>query len=90
MEFEWDKSKSEINIKKHGIDFNDAYQIFEKSIIINEDKRIDYGEKRWIAIGILSEFVVIVVFTKRNSVIRIISIRQANKSEREKYYEKFK
>ncbi|RLD80676.1 MAG: BrnT family toxin [Bacteroidetes bacterium] len=90
MKFEWDNKKNKSNIKKHGIDFNDAEQIFENPLLIKEDNRFDYGEKRWIGIGRLLEFVVVVIFTFRNKVIRIISLRLANKNEKEGYYETFK
>ena len=90
MDFEWDENKNKYNINKHGIDFNDSKQIFDKPILVKEDTKKDYGEKRWIAIGLLIEFVVVTVFTFRNKIIRIISIRLANKKEKEKYHETFK
>jgi uncharacterized DUF497 family protein len=90
MEFEWDESKNKINIEKHGIDFNDAKEVFNKPILAKEDTRFQYGERRWIAIGLLLEFVVVIVYTVRNTIIRIISVRIANKNEKQKYYDTFK
>lgn len=46
MNFEWDKNKNETNIECHGIDFCDAYLIFEHPMLIKTDTRKDYGEKR--------------------------------------------
>ena len=89
MKFEWDKNKNEKNIEKHGIDFHDAEEVFNNPMLVKEDKRRDYGEKRYIALGLLRKFVVVVVYTIRVAVIRIISIRKANKKERNTYYERF-
>ena len=87
MAIEWDNNKNKINIEKHGIDFLDAYKIFENPIISKIDNRIDYQEKRFIGIGKLEQVVVILVYTKRGKNIRVISIRKANKIERKIYYE---
>jgi len=47
MDFEWDESKRQANIVKHGIDFVDAGAIFERHFIETEDRRRDYGEPRY-------------------------------------------
>jgi len=90
MALEWDNEKNQTNILKHGIDFVDAYKIFENPIITKIDMRIDYKEKRWIGIGKLEKVIVVLVYTKRGKNIRIISIRKANKIERKIYNENFK
>ena len=90
MAIEWDSTKNQNNIKKHGIDFGDGYKIFENPIITKIDDRIDYREKRWIGIGKLEQVIVVLVYTKRDNNIRIISIRKANKIERKIYNEQFK
>jgi uncharacterized protein len=90
MQFNWDINKNLSNIRKHGIDFFDVIEIFRSPYNVIEDKRLDYGEKRWIAIGKMREVVVIVVYTIRTNVVRIISARKANRKEREVFYEKFK
>ena len=90
MKFEWDKNKNQSNIEKHGIDFNDADEIFEKPIAIQEDKRKNYGEKRWVALGLLRKYIVVVIYTLRIKIVRLISIRLANKKEKNLYYEKEK
>lgn len=90
MKFEWDINKNKQNIEKHGIDFRDATQIFENARIIKEDKRKGYEEKRWILLGKMFEVVVVAIYTIRNNTIRIISVRKANKKERNIYHEKTK
>lgn len=88
--FEHDSKKSKENFKKHGITFKQAQLLWNRSypLLIEEDDRFDYGEKRFVATGLLPNLIcIIVVYTKRGRTIRIISARQAEKYEREYYYE---
>jgi hypothetical protein len=85
MIFEWDEGKNDINISKHGIDFNDITDAFNNSMIIREDSRQDYGEDRFIGIGKIMSFEIVIVWTIRDEKIRIISARQANIKERKIY-----
>ncbi len=87
MEYEWDDKKNQANILNHGIDFVDAWTIFENPILEKIDNRQDYGEVRYIAIGLLACVEVVVIYTTRSQNIRIISIRRANKNERKIYQE---
>lgn len=58
-------------------------------MLIDYDDSQEYGEDRWIGIGLLLNTVVVVVFTERDkNTIRIISARKATRNERERYYEK--
>ncbi len=86
MNFEWDDTKRESNIKKHGIDFIDAPMIFDSYTLTVEDDRYDYGEVRFITFGILEGRVVVVVHTENEDLIRIISIRKATKYEEKGYF----
>lgn len=88
MKFEWDENKNQANIKVHGVDFSDAHLIFDAPILMKLDNRKDYGEDRFIGLGVLYGVIVIIVFTKRGDAIRIISIRRANQHERKVYQEK--
>jgi len=88
MNFEWDENKNKSNIEKHGIDFNDAKGVFNDINRTNsEDNRKDYGENRWIMIGLIANILLTVVYTIRNA-IRIISARRSNKKERQEYNDK--
>jgi uncharacterized protein len=89
MQFEWDENKRDANIQKHGFDFVDSREFFENNPLIFCDTRKNYGEKRYVAMGLLQHRLMIGVFTMRKSVIRMISMRKANDRER-KYYEKIK
>jgi uncharacterized DUF497 family protein len=85
MEFEWDEVKSRANFRKHGLDFRDAVLVFQGQVLIREDIRKDYQERRWITMGKLEDVTVVIVHTYRGSRIRIISMRKANARERKAY-----
>jgi len=85
MIFEWDETKRKANIKKHGIDFVNAPTIFSGYTLTIEDDRYDYGEERFVTLGILDGRVVAVVHTESEDLIRIISIRKATKYEEKEY-----
>jgi uncharacterized DUF497 family protein len=86
MQFEWDERKNRINICKHGLDFADAWEIFTMPMLVALDDRENYGEERWIGIGILKSRVVVVVYTERGEdTVRIISLRKALSHERKRY-----
>lgn len=86
MKFEWDDSKRQTNITKHGIDFLDARTIFDYDMVTIEDNRFNYGEPRFIAIGLLNGKTIVAVYTEINNKIRIISARKATKNERQIYF----
>lgn len=88
MRFEWDEEKNQENIRKHGFDFADAWEIFEAPMRAALDTREAYGEDRWHGIGLLGNRIVVVVFTERSEdTIRIISLRKALKHERTRFEE---
>ncbi|MCA9920633.1 MAG: BrnT family toxin, partial [Anaerolineales bacterium] len=60
MSYSWDEVKRESNLQKHRLDFRDAQLVFAGLTLTFEDDRFEYGEQRFITIGLLSgEFVVI-------------------------------
>jgi len=79
--FTWDETKRKSNLAKHGIDFRDAPAIFDGPLVTVEDMREDYGELRYIALGLLEGVVVSLVYAERNDQVRLISIRKALKHE---------
>ena len=86
MNFEWDERKKAINLAKHGFDFADAPSVFELPMVVDLDLRENYGEDRWIGIGLLNGRVVVIVYTEPNEqIIRIISLRKALSHERKRY-----
>jgi len=88
MKFEWDDNKNQINIQKHGIDFNDAIDIFNHVMLTSEDTSEAYGEARWVSIGWLKALVGVIVYTEQiGDTTRIISARKATKREVRRYEE---
>jgi uncharacterized protein len=87
LDWEWDPRKRALNLRKHGIAFEDAVELFEHPRLEGPDDRRDYGEDRWIAFGEMRGHVIAVVFTWRGETRRIISARKATRLERETYYQ---
>lgn len=85
--FEWDENKNEINKIKHKVPFEDAVDIFKDKSRINlrSDKS---GEERYKALGKVFMVIMIVVYTVRDTAVRIISARRAGKEERKLYLTK--
>jgi uncharacterized protein len=90
MHFEWDPAKNRANIRDHGIDFADAIAAFDGLTWERVDDREDYGEERWVALGLLQGIEITIVYTdlrtKRDVVRQIISARRATRDEREAYH----
>ncbi|MBF0467539.1 MAG: BrnT family toxin [Desulfamplus sp.] len=84
MKFEFDKVKSLINLEKHGIDFEDAQQLWNDLDLLEiPAKTID--EPRFMVIGMIDGKCWSGVITYRGSNIRIISVRRARKEEENLY-----
>jgi uncharacterized DUF497 family protein len=87
LRFVWDENKNRENLKRHGIDFSTAIFVFKdpNHIKIFDDVH-SINEERWNIIGIVNDVVLFVVETEiADNIIRIISARKANRTEREKY-----
>ena len=89
IEFEWDDDKNKINSKKHGISFEDAKSVFfDDDAILFEDPDHSIGEERFLIIGFSKIKKICIVshcYREKNSIIRIISAREATKSEKKIY-----
>ena len=81
--FEWNGTKSRQNLEKHGIDFDEATEVFYGSDLLRQSDR--KGESRWTAVGETENRIVAVIFTRRGQNIRIISARRARKNEERAY-----
>jgi len=86
MDFEWDPAKAGANLAKHGIDFPTASRVFDDpALIIVPDPRDYGGEVRRRAIGTVDGSILVVCFTMRGYICRIISARRASRRERNVY-----
>jgi uncharacterized DUF497 family protein len=81
MRFIWHEPKRQANLKKHGVDFADAKRIFAGPTFTFEDDRADYGEQRWVTLGLLGMRVMVIVHTETEDEIRVISMREAHNDE---------
>jgi uncharacterized DUF497 family protein len=85
MLISYDAAKRGLTLELRGLDFEDAPQVFTGPTFDLEDDRKDYGETRWLTFGLLSERMVVLVWTPRDDTRHIISMRWANERERKKY-----
>ncbi len=85
MRISYHEEKRALTLEHRGLDFAEADQVFQKPILTVEDDRKDYGETRYQTIGTLNGSIVMVVWTPRHDVRHIISMRECNGRERERY-----
>lgn len=83
MEFAWDEAKDAKTQAERGFGFAFAIRIFAGRVLEQIDGRQDYGEVRVKAIGEAEGFVLVVIYTDRDGVRRIIPVRLASRKERE-------
>ena len=92
IKFEWDDNKNQANIEKHGISFEEAASVFQdEGALIIADEEHSESEERFILIGFSFKANLLVVchcYREKDSAIRIISARKADKKERQKYIER--
>lgn len=87
--FQWDRGNIDKNLIKHNVENWECEQVFfNKPILVLEDPRHSLSEKRWAAFGKTdADRLLVVVFTKRGSLLRVISARDMNKKEKQFYEE---
>ena len=87
LDFEWDDEKAASNLAKHGVPFDEALPAFlDVSRLERHDGREDYGEDRFLTIGLADGFVLTITYTLRDDIIRIISARKATLHEQRDYW----
>ena len=86
MKFVWHETKQQNNLKKHGLDFGDEETVFAGPTFTFEDNRQNYGEQRWVTLGLLGLQVVVIVHTETDDEIRIISMRKASNNEQSLFF----
>jgi uncharacterized DUF497 family protein len=89
MKFEWDPHKAEINLRKHGISFDEAGSVFlDRLALSGPDPEHSIGELRYITFGMSRlERLLAVSHTYRSGAIRIITVRRVTRGERKLYEE---
>ena len=87
--FEWDPKKAELNLRKHGVEFDEASTVFGDPLaLLMPDPDHSVGEMQYILLGMSSQQrLLVVAFAERPPQTRLISARRATKQERRKYEE---
>jgi uncharacterized DUF497 family protein len=85
--FEWDEAKSARNLRERGFSFDLPSHMFKDRVLEIEDRRRDYGERRFLAIGQVEGEIFALVYTWRGTIRRIISARRAKRKERDAYHQ---
>ena len=86
MHFTWNESKRQVTLQRRGLDFAQAEQVFVGPTFTFEDDREEYGEQRWVTLGLLNGIVVVIVHTETVDEIRVISMRKAEKDEQRLFF----
>lgn len=87
MRITFDSVKRERTLAERGLDFVRAVEVFEGVCVTCDDNRQEYGEQRRVPVGYLDERLVVLVWTQRGSVRRIISMRKANEREIARFFQ---
>lgn len=85
MRFTHDPAKNERNIAEHGLSFDLAREFEWNTALITEDTRKTHPERRYQALGLITDRLHMLVFTPRDGVLHVISLRRANQRERSRY-----
>jgi uncharacterized DUF497 family protein len=88
VKVEYDPAKDDINRTKHGVSLEAATGFEWDTALEREDDRFDYGEVRFVAIGLIDARLYVMVFTEGSDddAVRIISLRPAEKHEMRFFY----
>lgn len=82
----FDTAKHLRTLEQRDLDFLDAESVFAGPTIEVPDRRRDYGEVRIVSVEWLRDGAVIVVYTERNGLKHIISMRKANEREQRRFF----
>ncbi len=85
MDIEFDQDKRDKTLKDRELDFARAVEVFAGTHFTGQDTRVDYAEDRFMTVGWLDRRLIVLVWTPRGEVRRIISMRKANDREKALY-----
>ena len=85
MDFTWHETKRKTNLKKHGLDFTDASQVFSGPTVTVEDEVYD-ADQRFNTTGLFGVKVVVITHAETESEIRVISMREAEQYEIKEFF----
>lgn len=85
MEFEWDEAKRRETYQDRGVDLLYAALIFDGPVLTRVDDRTDYGERRYISLGLVEDVPYVVVHTERAGKTRLITAWKGGRKDHERY-----
>ena len=85
MRYTHDSKKLAANLANHQVWFHEAEGFEWETAMIEVDNRKRYGETRFVATGYIELRLYVLVFTLRETAVRIISLRKANSREAKQY-----
>ena len=85
MKVEWDDKKRSNALAERGLDFADVAGVDWASAFTVEDTRLDYAEARFVTMAPINNRLCVFAWFQRDEALRVISLRKANKRERNKY-----
>jgi uncharacterized protein len=84
----WGEAKRKSNLKKHGLDFRDTHLVYENPDKCTYDaSRSDEYRSMDVALAVVKGRVLTLVYTERDGQVRVISFRNASRTERKQYEE---
>lgn len=90
MKFQWDSNKAKVNLRKHGVSFEEAVTVFKDplALIFDDEEHSEEGHRE-IIIGIsaLSRLLLVCFIERHQDVIRLITARPATSQEKKDYEE---
>lgn len=95
QKFEWDDNKAASNLRKHDVTFDDAVAAFADPFAITTQDRIEGGERCWQTLGMVRNYLIVLVAHTITDdagieIIRIISARAADRKERKRYENQYR
>ncbi len=84
---EWDGDKARTNLIKHGVSFIEGASVLDDPLALTIDDRLhSIGESRFLTIGYSDRHrILVVIYTERGDIVRLISVRPATPKERKMY-----
>jgi len=93
LRFEWDRAKSRLNVRRHGVSFTEAVSVFlDEHALLIDDPDHSHSEDRFVLLGLNSSLRLLLVchcYRAEGAVIRIISARKADRPEHRDYFGRF-
>ncbi len=84
--YEWDESKHEANLEKHGLDFMDAGLVYESELKLTMASKKGGSETRFVDYALVGNMLLALIYTVRYEAVRVISFRPAHRNERRAYH----